>query len=290
MPIYDTGYQRWKGEIQQHPARWWPIVRSGVTRNLARRRFLLLLVVAWVPTLVRGVRVYLDSRTGFVLPGGASDAGYFFKFISPLGYFPAWEQGLWVLVFVVLVGTDLIARDRQYNALQIYFSKPLTQTDYIAGKLGIVATFLLLVSWLPCILLWLFAVAVNTQAGYFAKIWYVPLLATMFCALWVVVAGLLMLLLSAVGRKSVFIAGTWILLYGYGPSHALISLLKAISQNEYLGLLTVSGNLAQVGAWWFGVDRPHEFHPVLSLLVLLALSAGCFWLIRRRSQPVEVVL
>ena len=76
------------------------------------------------------------------------------------------------------------------------------------------------------------------------------------------------------GRKSVFIAGTWILLYGYGPTHGLISLLKAISRNEYLGLLTVSGNLAQVGAWWFGVDRPHDFHPVLSLLVLLAAGYG----------------
>ncbi len=290
MPIYDQGYQRWKGTLSPHPVRWWPIVRHGVMRHLSRRNHLLLLVLAWIPAVVRGVRIYFDSRTWYILPGGAAEPSYFFKFISPQGYLAMWEQGLWVLVFVVLVGTDLIARDRRYNALQIYFSKPITRTDYVLGKLGIVATFLLLVTWLPCLLLWVFALFMNTQAGYFAKVWYVPLLATAFCALWVAVAGLLMLALSAVGRRSVFIAGTWILVYGYGPAHGLISLLKMLARNEYLGLLTVSGNLTQVGAWWFGVTPPHGFHPALSLVALVGTAALCVWVIRRRIQPVEVVL
>jgi len=117
MPIYDQGYQRWKGELQRHPVRWWPIVRHGVLSVIKQRKYLLLLVLAWAGPLVQGVRLFLGSRVSGVINteqlGGLFADGMDFY----LGVLE--KQGLWVLLFVVLVGSDLIAQDRRHNALQI---------------------------------------------------------------------------------------------------------------------------------------------------------------------------
>ncbi len=63
------------------------------------------------------------------------------------------QQNFFVFLIAVYVGSGLIAQDRKANALQIYLSKPLTRLDYIAGKMTILATFLLFVTWLPAMLL-----------------------------------------------------------------------------------------------------------------------------------------
>ena len=61
------------------------------------------------------------------------------------------QQDIFVFFVTVYVGAGLIANDRRANALQIYLSKPLTRAEYIFGKLAILMTFLLLVTWVPAI-------------------------------------------------------------------------------------------------------------------------------------------
>ena len=56
------------------------------------------------------------------------------------------QQGFFVFVITVYVGAGLIANDRRANALQIYLSKPLMRSEYIAGKLAVLFSFLLLVT------------------------------------------------------------------------------------------------------------------------------------------------
>ena len=51
MPIYDQGYERWNGELQKHPARWWPIVRQGILQFAPQRKYLILLGLAAIATL-----------------------------------------------------------------------------------------------------------------------------------------------------------------------------------------------------------------------------------------------
>ena len=63
------------------------------------------------------------------------------------------QQETFVFFVTVYVGAGLIANDRRANALQIYLSKPLTRAEYVFGKLAILMTFLLLVTWLPAIVL-----------------------------------------------------------------------------------------------------------------------------------------
>ena len=69
------------------------------------------------------------------------------------------QQEIFVFFITVYVGAGLIANDRRANALQIYLSKPLTRAEYIFGKLAILMSFLLLVTWVPAIVLLIVQIA-----------------------------------------------------------------------------------------------------------------------------------
>jgi len=285
MPVYDQGYTRWKGELRQRPLRWWPILRRNFLAELRKRRTLFLLVLAWSVILVRGVVLYGDLRSGGLLQSsGLLSTG------MPYFYKAATGQGAFVLLFVLLSGTELISKDRRFNALQIYFSRPLTPNDYILGKLGIVSAFVFLVSWLPVLVLWLFSVAVSTQEGYFATVWTAPLSLTAYCVVWALVAGLLILVLSSVARRSAIIAVSWVLLYGVLVIHGVTSLVSSLTHWPYWDLIDIDKNVKHLGAWFFGVQGPAHYSPLWSFALLILVVLGCYVLLRRRIRPVEVAL
>ena len=285
MPIYEQGYTRWEGQIQERPMRFWPILRRGFLAELKRRRTLLLLVLAWAAILIRGVVLYGDLRAGNLLQSsGLLKTGLSFFYSALKG------QSVFVILFVLLSGTDLVSKDRRFHALQIYFSRPLTPNDYILGKLGIVSAFVFAVSLVPVLLLWLFAIAVSVQKGYFAMVWAAPFLSVLYCSLWALAAGLMILMLSSVAQRSAIIAVSWVLLWGLLVVDGVTRILKMLTGWSFWSLLNVDANLKQVGAWVFGDDRPLGYHPLLSLLLLLAVAVGCYLILRRRIRPVEVVL
>ena len=110
----------------------------------AKRAFLGLLLLSWLPFLVRAVQIYAAAnlpQAAFLAPTRET----FRQFLD--------QQDIFVFFVTVYVGAGLIANDRRANALQIYLSKPLTRAEYIFGKLAILMTFLLLVTWVPAILL-----------------------------------------------------------------------------------------------------------------------------------------
>ena len=63
------------------------------------------------------------------------------------------QQDFFVFILAIYVGAGLIANDRRANALQIYLSKPLMRTEYIAGKAAVLLAFVLFVTLVPAILL-----------------------------------------------------------------------------------------------------------------------------------------
>lgn len=288
MPIYDQGYQRWTGQLRRHPVRWWPILRRGFLDVIRQRKYLLLLSIAWLVHFYKAVRLFLNTRVTQFMPEVGSSR--FLETGNDFFYGALRDQGLFILLFVVFVGSDLIARDRRYNALQLYFSKPLTSNDYILGKLGIVGSILLMITWVPVLLLWLFGLSVETRPGYFAEVWSVPLATTAYCVVLVGVAGMLMLALSAAGRRAVFIALTWLIVFGWGPMGFPVMILQALTGRQAWGLVHLSGNVDQLGAWFFGVEGPYRIHPLASLVVAVAVVAACYALLRRKIAPVEVVL
>lgn len=291
MPIYDQGYRRWTGELQQHPWRWWPILRQGVLQFLPQRKYLGLIVMAWIVMIFNGARLFTQLKGAALVDAVRGATGIDLGDVGPEFFWNALHaQTVWALLFTVMVGSDLVAADRRNKALQLYFSKPITPNDYILGKLGVIAVFLLVSVWLPNLLLWLFGVAMEPTSTYFGAVWWIPFSLTMWCVLQILVMGMLMLAMSALAQRPVFIAVSWFILFGYGPFQGIVLLLRSLSNSDGWSVINLANNLESTGTWWFGLEAPTEVHPIFGTLVLVAAVVGCYALVRRRIEPVEVVL
>ena len=119
---------------------------AGIRGFLARRALLGVLIVAWIPFIVRMVQFYLAanfSQTATVLGPSAQTFRDFLE-----------QQNFFVFLVTIYIGAGLIAHDRRANALQIYLSKPLTRAEYIAGKMAILlVSSCALVTLVPALLL-----------------------------------------------------------------------------------------------------------------------------------------
>src|SRR6266513_3268521 len=188
MPIHDQGYRRYGGDRTRTGTGWAVIARAGVRTFFARRAFLGLLLLSWLPFVVRGVQIYAAAnlpQARFLAP----TAETFRQFLD--------QQEIFVFFVTVYVGAGLIANDRRANALQIYLSKPLTRAEYVFGKLIILMTFLALVTWLPAIVLLIVQISFAGNFTFFrSNIFLFPAI-TVFAFLEVALASATMLALSS---------------------------------------------------------------------------------------------
>src|SRR5205823_2577306 len=98
----------------------------------------------WFPFIVRAVQLYISANFAQAALF-APTAETFRQFLE--------QQDFFVFFVTIYVGAGLIANDRRANALQIYLSKPLMRSEYIAGKAAVLFSFLLFVTLVPALLL-----------------------------------------------------------------------------------------------------------------------------------------
>src|SRR5262249_28758898 len=151
-PIHDQGYRRYRGEKARTGTGWIVIARAGLRTFFGRWALLGLLLLGWCRFAYESFRIYLSSSVPQIsaLPQAsllATTTATFHDMID------SWWVNFVVFLITVYVGAGLIANDRRANALQIYLSKPLTRAEYIFGKLAVLITFLLAVTWVPAIAL-----------------------------------------------------------------------------------------------------------------------------------------
>jgi ABC-type transport system involved in multi-copper enzyme maturation permease subunit len=278
-PIHDQTYRRYEGTRQPPGRAWMVIARDGIRGMLSRKAFLALLLVSWIPFVVRVVQIYVV--TAYPVAGQVMGVSVdtFKEFIE--------QQSTFIFFITVYVGAGLIAADRRANALQIYLSKPLMRTEYIAGKVGVLATFLLFITLLPAVLLvimqMLFAGSVSFLTD---NLFLIPaiVLATLVR---VVVASFTMLALSALSKSTRYVA---ILYAGIAFfTEAIYGVLYAITGSSRVAWVSISGNITNVTDVMFRHTPRYETPVALSMLVLVGLVVVSISVLERRVRGVEVV-
>jgi ABC-type transport system involved in multi-copper enzyme maturation permease subunit len=196
-------------------------------------------------------------------------------------------QSAFVFFITIWVGSGLIARDRRANALQIYLARPLTRAEYVAGKLLVLGTFLLLVTFVPAFLL---LVVQILFAGSFsfarANIYLFPAI-TLYSFLQVLAVSFTMLALSSLSKSSRYVAILYTGVYFF--SEAVYGVMYAITGNTGLSWLSFGANLRQLGNVIFRMPPPYDTPWGVSLLVVIALMGISLWILNVRVRGVEVV-
>src|SRR6267142_819005 len=91
------------------------------------------------------------------------------------------------------------------RAVQFYLSKPLTRAEYVFGKLAILATFLLLVTWLPAIVLLIVQMSFAGNFTFLRNNLFLFPAITVFAFVEVLLVAMTMLALSSLSNSSRYV-------------------------------------------------------------------------------------
>ena len=288
MPIFDQGYQHWDGALSGHAWRWLAITRRGVRTQWEKKATRRAVIAALLPAL--GLAALLvgwglfEQQSELLAP--------FLPFLRGLpaelregakSYrVPIWTlafdrflgvQMFFAMVLVLIVGPDLISQDLRFNAIPLYFSRPLRRIDYFAGKFGVIAVFLGIVTLLPILLAWVLGVAFSLDPG--VALDTARLLGASLLSGLIVVgsAGMLMLALSSLSKSSRLVGGMWLGIWIIGrlAAGALIQLVGA----DWCPMVSYIQNL----------DRLRE--ALLDTGSALETMSTIFQFARRRQETME---
>ena len=278
MPIHDQSYRRYAGERMPPGRAWTVIAAAGIRHMLAKRAFLGLLIVAWLPFVVRAVQMYLAanfSQMTLIAPTGET----FRQFVE--------QQGVFTFFITIFTGAGLISNDLRANALQIYLSKPLGRLEYISGKFAVLAFFLLLVTWLPATMLLVIQVVFAGNLAFLkANLYLVPaiLLTT---AVETTVLALVMLALSSLSKSARFVGIMYAGAYFF--TIALYGVVVLVTRNTGFSWISLQGNLQNLGDVIFRVPHRYDTPAWVTVLALGVVVAAAIWVLERRVRGVEVV-
>jgi len=279
VPIHDQSYRHYAGEKRPVRSAWTVIARAGLMSFLSRRAFLGLLIAAWIPFVVRASQLFLASNFSQAAPFLAPSAQTFRDFLG--------QQSIFVFLITVYVGAGLIANDRRANALQLYLSKPVTRAEYILGKMTVLATFLLAITWLPAMLLLTLQIAFSGSLTFLRANTSLIASVTLYCLLVVIVITFGMTALSSLSRSSRFVgilfAGVLIF------SDAMFNALRFITGSTAISWVSIQASLDQVGDVIFRQAPRHQTPVGVSILVLLGVIVIAASVLERRVRGVEVV-
>jgi ABC-type transport system involved in multi-copper enzyme maturation permease subunit len=197
------------------------------------------------------------------------------------------QQDFFVFVITVYVGAGLIANDRRANALQIYLSKPLMRSEYIAGKLAVLFVFLTTVTLVPALLLLLLQVMFAGSFAFVQKNLFLFPAITVASILQVLLASFTMLALSSLSNSARFVGILYVGITFF--TTAIYGALYAITGSSRVSWISITANLSQVVDVIFRL-KPRYLTPwPVSLVVIVGLIVVSTSILERRVRGVEVV-
>ncbi|MGV3482803.1 MAG: hypothetical protein ACO1RT_00145 [Planctomycetaceae bacterium] len=327
MPIHNASYRPWDGQRVSQQTRWLTIGTTGVRRSYQSRWLRRLLFWASLPLLFFGLPFFLFEQSvrdpavwqafAGVIRGMPQDM-MLREAIGPLPIrptperfdeirHPVWSfllltflrypQAFLMVVLVGIVAPPLISQDLRTRAYLIYFARPISRLEYVAGKLSIVGFFLLLISALPATLLYIAAVMLSPSIEVVWTTWDLPLRILAGSACMIVPTTLVALAFSSLTLESRYAGFAWFAMWIIG--HVTYSSLVAIPSFEAAQhgadfepgwrLLTSPYHVLGVAqSYVFGfVADPSVVLP--SFLLLLAVSVvSLAILFRRVTAPMRV--
>src|SRR5688572_23068599 len=261
MPIHDQSYRRYAGSKAALGRSWLVIARAGIKEMLRKRIFLAILLIGWAQFIGRAIMLWFAENVPQTAELLAATPAMFRSFLD--------NQSFAVFVVTVYVGAGLIANDRRANALQIYLSKPLLRSEYIAGKAAVLFTFLAFVTWVPAILLLFLQVMFAGSFAFLkANLFLFPAI-TVGALVQVLLATFTMLALSSLSKSQRYVAILYAGIVFF--TKALYGAMLGITGSSSMSYISVGENVAQVVDVIFRVPPRYDTPWQVSLTVIIGL-------------------
>ncbi len=285
MAVYRRGYHRYQGVIRGRGARFMVLPRFAWRRLFQQRLVVLLTVVATIWPLLCAGFIYLANH-GDLLKGLDRD---FREFISVNGNFFLvfmYVQGGFAIFLAALTGPGLIAPDLANNALPLYFSRPLTRSDYALARLLVLFGMLSMITWFPGLLLFGMQVGM-AGGGWFRANWTLGCAMVAGFALWVLLVSIVALTCSAWVKWKV-VAGALVLAF-FSLLSGVALMINEVFRVTWGHVLDPAWAVNQLWRLMLGVEPgsgPGALACAFSLAVIILMLS---LLLARKLRPVEVI-
>ncbi len=281
MPIHRERYRRREDGVDVQGRAWLVIAAHGLRALVRKRPLIFLLLIAWLPAIVRAVQIYAAAN----LPS-VSQVG--FLAITPRTFRDfLGQQEPFVFFLTVYVGSGLVADDLRAKALQLYLSRPVTRFQYIAGKAAILMIVLASVTWLPAMLLLLLVpVFAGNMTFLAANLFLLPAISA-YAVVHITMVALLMLALSSASHSRWFVAIMYAGVMFF--THAVFGVVDAASEGSMFSPVSIVANLNQVGDAIFRLPPRYDTPVAVSAAVIAAIIGTSMFVLSRRIRAVEVV-
>jgi ABC-2 type transport system permease protein len=213
-----------------------------------------------------------------------------------------YPQALLILFLIGSIAPPLISRDIRSRAFLLYFSRPIGKLEYIFGKLCVPMAFIVFVTTLPALALYLFAILMSPDLSVFLATWDIPIRILLATVALVIPTASLALMLSSLTQESRFANFAWFAIWALGhgawvavlfatsiqvgqpPVHATVMESAAVKNWSVLSLYN---NLGDVQAWIFGFVALEDVWKGVAMLGAVSLIS-LIVLYRRVAAPIRV--
>lgn len=292
MAVYKRKYKVYQGGLTPAWSRFAVLTRYSLSSLFTSRLFTGYFVICFIPLLVGIGWIYLAHSSiaqqifGIRVNGSWGINNLWFAIMlqvqTSLGF-----------ILIAWAAPGMITRDLANQALHLYFSRPLSRTEYIIGKMAVLALLLSCTTWIPGLLLF------GLQAGLAGNGWgwdnfFVVGAIFVSSWLWIAVISLLALALSVFVRWRIaatgLIIGVMFVLPGFGE------IINVALQTYWGRVLNISyalriawSHMFRIQPRFIGAGFRNEIPLWSAWAAIIAACVISVMLLNRRLKAREVV-
>lgn len=326
MPIHNLGYREWDGELESAATRWTVIAEVGIRRAWQSTWLRRMIFFAWVPAVGLGFLIFLFERAAesggqsaeafselarvFLAAGSRASREQFVSELMRAPLTPGveslaeqrhqfWTSLLMVLLrrsqvfllipMVGLIAPPLISQDIRSRGFLLYFSRPVSQTQYIIGKSATVMLYLSLITIVPSLVLYAVGVLLSPDLSIVLYTWDLPLRSIIVCTMVVVPSTLLALMFSSMTTESRYAAFAWFTVWIFGAvTYAAVMPIVGPGGNALIQSVSLMHLFSDI-AWWMLEENAGIQDIGVRLVVLVVITAvSVAVLFRKVAAPMQV--
>jgi ABC-2 type transport system permease protein len=293
MAVYKRTYKAYQGPLTPAWSRFTVLSRYGLSTLFNSRPFTAYTVLCFIPFLIglayisivhnSAVQALMGMQMGSAMPGLVK-RDWFMAFLGI-------EAGMG-FILAAWGGPGMITKDFANHSVQLYLSRPISRTEYLFGKISVLAALLSCTTWIPALVLFFVKAELQGHGWLWENLWLAGSII-LSGLIWIALISLISMAVAVWVKWR--IAATALMLAIFFLLPALGAVLGAILRTQWGSLINFTHMISIVWAHLFrleAVDRHSSGFDVVPLWAawasLLSVCAGCFWLLDRKLRAREV--
>ena len=289
MAVYERTYRRYSGALT--PERWRILAfpRYAFEEVFRSKLFLAMCVVFLLWPLAVASVLYLPHNLGVLRLFNTDSATLSQIFGFDAKFFYNWlmkPQTVMAFVLTFIVGPALVTADLRNNGLALYFSRPLSRTEYVIGKASVLVLLLSVVTWVPALFVFGFQVYLE-GTDWLAANWRAGTGLVLGAWIWILLLCLVSIALSAYVKWKPVARLSMILVFIVAAG--LASVMNLQFRTDWASVINLGDMIHVIVTSLFGVPSNIEVPTWAAWISVLVACVVCVGLLARKLRPYEVV-